>query len=252
MEIKRTRRALLVLYPDMKLKTFYPNTIPPEAVCVFVGPRGSGKSVAMANVLYWKRKYLSAGIVMSATEEGNSYWGQYMNKAFIYHEFRPFELKQLYEKQKERVKGWKKKTSPNIFCIAEDVVYDKQLKTDPTLRQIFFNGRHFNWFYLMSIQYSKSIPPEYRNNINVLFVFGEDSHIERRKLYDSFFGFVPTYQMFCDILNEYTQNYGILVLDRTQRSNKLEDRLFHWRADPSLKFRAGDRKFQLYGQQDDA
>ena len=231
----------------MKLKQFYPNTIPPEAVCVFVGPRGSGKSVAMANVLSQKRKYFSAGLVMSATEDGNSFWSKFVNKNFIYTEFRPNELKQMYQAQRERVKAWKRKSPPNIFCVAEDVIYDRTLRHDPTIRQIFFNGRHFNWFLMMSIQYAKSIPPEYRTNINILFVFGEDSHIERRKLYESFFGFIDTYQQFSDILNETTQNYGILVLDRTVRSNRADERLFQWRADPSVQFQAGNTHFQRYG-----
>jgi Poxvirus A32 protein len=231
----------------MKLQQFYPNTIPPEAVCVFVGPRGSGKSVAMSNVLYHKRKYFSAGIVMSATEDGNNFWAQFVNKNFIYTEFRPVELKHLYEAQKDRVKTWTKKNPPNIFCVAEDVIYDRALRQDPTIRQIFFNGRHFNWFMMMSIQYAKSIPPEYRTNINILFVFGEDSHIERRKLYESFFGFIDTYQQFSDILNEITQDYGVLVLDRTVKSNRPEERLFRWKAEPQVRFRAGDQKFQRYG-----
>jgi Poxvirus A32 protein len=231
----------------MKLQLFFPNTIPPEAVCVFVGPRGSGKSIAMSNILFHKRKYFSAGIVMSATEDGNSFWAQFVNKNFIYTEFRPVEIKQLYEAQKDRVKSWTKKSPPNIFCVAEDVIYDRSLRQDPTIRQIFFNGRHFNWFMMMSIQYAKSIPPEYRTNINILFVFGEDSHIERRKLYESFFGFIDTYQQFSDILNETTQDYGVLVLDRTVKSNRPEDRLFCWKAEPRVRFRAGDQKFQRYG-----
>lgn len=234
----------------MKLKRFYPNTIPSEAVCVFAGPRGSGKSIAMANILYAKRRHLNSGIVMSATEDGNSYWGGFVNKNFIYTEFRPAELKQMYLVQKQRVRTWNKKIAPNIFCIAEDVIYDRTLRTDDTLRQIFFNGRHFNWFLMMSIQYAKSIPPEYRTNINVLFVFGEDSHIERRKLFDSFFGFLDSYQTFSEILNETTQNYGVLVLDRTVKSNKPEDKLFEWRADPDVRFKAGDAKFQAYGDAD--
>lgn len=236
----------------MKLKQFYPNSIPPEAVCVFVGPRGSGKSIAMTNVLFAKRKYFSAGIVMSATEDGNNYWSSYVNKNFVYTEFRPNELKDLYAAQRERVKTWKKKTPPNIFCVAEDVIYDRTLRTDKTIRQIFFNGRHFNWFLMMSIQYAKSIPPDYRANINVLFVFGEDSHIERRKLYESFFGFIDTYQEFSDILNETTQNYGVLVLDRNIKSNKADDKLFKWKADPDIAFKAGDSKFQRYGVDNEA
>lgn len=62
---------------NLQLKKFKPENMPDDKVCVFIGKRGTGKSTLVTDILYHK-KHLPAGIVMSATEEGNHHYKQYV------------------------------------------------------------------------------------------------------------------------------------------------------------------------------
>ena len=62
---------------NVQLKKFNPANIADDKVCVFIGKRGTGKSTLVADIMYHKRN-LPIGVVMSATEEGNQYYQQFV------------------------------------------------------------------------------------------------------------------------------------------------------------------------------
>ena len=57
---------------DLRLRKFNPAKMADDKVCVFIGKRNTGKSTLVTDIL-WHKKHLPAGIVLSATEEGNHY-----------------------------------------------------------------------------------------------------------------------------------------------------------------------------------
>eukprot|EP00899_Mesostigma_viride_P023049 jgi/Mesvir1/3929/Mv19868-RA.1 len=83
--------------------------------------------------------------------------------------------------------------------------------------------------------------------IDYVFALKENIIMNLEKLYKNFFGIVPTFEVFCHILNECTQNYECLVIDHTSGSNKLEDVIFWYKGEMRPPFKVGSSKFWKYG-----
>ena len=226
----------------LKLRSFDPSRIPDDKICVFIGKRGYGKSWLMRDVM-WHKRNIQSGVVMSPTEVNTGFWSKYIPDIFIHKDYNSGLLSKIMEKQKTRARQHgKEKVSP-VFTIIEDCMYDKTLAKDKNARELFMNGRHLKIFTMITLQYVKSIPPELRSNIDYVFVLKENNQRNRSKLYEEFFGIIPTAQIFNEILLQTTSDYSALVLDNTSTSSKIEDNVFWYKAKDRGTFRVGGDRY---------
>ena len=226
----------------LNIKKFNPKTIGDNRVCVFIGKRGTGKTTLVTDILYHK-KHIPVGIVMSGTEEGNSYYQKYVPDLFIYNEYKTEVCEKVIERQKKLVK--KNAENSHCFMLVDDCMYDKKMIRDKCIRGIFMNGRHWNLFFMLTMQYCMDLSPDLRANIDYVFVLRENIIQNREKIFKNFFGIFPNYDVFSQVLNNCTENFECLVLDNTSRSNKIEDVVFWYKAKmhPSGSFRVGGPQF---------
>ncbi len=227
---------------SLEIKKFNPKNIGDERVCVFIGKRATGKTTLVTDILYHKR-HIPAGIVMSGTEEGNSYYQQYVPDLFVYNEYKAETAEKLINRQKKVVRN--KNTNPNIFLLIDDCMYDKKMIRDKNVRLVFMNGRHWKIFFLLTMQYCMDLSPDLRANVDYVFVLRENIIQNREKIYKNFFGIFPNFDMFNQVLNNCTENYECLVLDNTAKSNKIEDVVFWYKATvrPPGSFKIGSSDY---------
>ena len=224
---------------NLQLKKFQPQHMADDATAVFVARRRSGKSVAVRDIMYYKR-HIPCGIVCNGTEEGNSFYGGFVPDLFVYGDYDKEAVDRVIQRQRKIVNGANKhKPGNNAFIILDDCMYDTKFVRDTQLRTIFLNGRHYKLFFLMTLQYAIDLPPALRANSDYIFVFKEPVLANREKLYKNFFGIFPTFDMFNKVLEACTEDYGCLVLDNTVRSNKISDCVFWWKASLRKNFRVG-------------
>ena len=224
---------------NLQLKRFNPKTMPDDAVCVFVGKRRTGKSQLLKDMMYHKR-HIPAGVVLSGTEEGNSFFGAFVPDLFVYGDYDKEALERVVGRQKQMLAA--KKCQP-AFVVLDDCMYNPSFLKDKIIRQCFMNGRHWKLWFALTLQYSMDLPPSLRANCDYVFVLRENVLANRERLWKNFFGIVPTFDMFCKILDATTENYECLVLDNTSKSNKLTDCIFYYKADLRKNFRVGSPKF---------
>lgn len=221
---------------NIQLKKFKPESMADDKVCVFIGKRGTGKSTLVTDILYHKR-HIQAGIVMSATEEGNHHYQQYVPDLFIYGDYDREAIEKVLQRQKNLVgKGINDK---NAFILLDDCMYDRKFMKDVCIRQCFMNGRHWKLFFMLTMQYCMDLTPDLRANVDYVFILRENVIQNREKLYKSFFGIFPTFDMFNQVMTACTENYECLVLDNTSKSNKLQDCVFWYKAKVHNNFRIG-------------
>ena len=240
---------------NLQLKKFNPDTMRDNSIVVFIAKRMSGKSTCVKDVMYHKRKALPVGVVMSGTEEGNSYYQSFITDLLVYNEYRSDVIEKIVARQKALIKQGMKS---NVFIILDDCMYDKKFLREKIMRQIFYNGRHWNIFFMLTMQYCMDLSPDLRSNIDYIFVFRENILQNREKIYKNFFGIFPTFEMFNQVMNACTENYECIVLDNTIKSNKVEDVVFWYKARMfDTPFRVGHSKFwnahkRLYDPNHDA
>ena len=227
---------------NLQLKKFNPAKISDDKVCVFIGKRGTGKSCLVTDILYHK-KHIPVGIAMSATEDGNHHYGKYIPDIFIYGDYNKDAIEKVIERQRKLIGSGKK--SP-AYILLDDCMYDKKFMKDTCIRQIFMNGRHWKLFFMLTMQYCMDLTPALRANIDYVFVLRENVIQNREKLYKSFFGIFPTFDMFNQVMTKCTENYECLVLDNTSKSNRIEDCVFWYKAKMHKRFRVGSPSIWKY------
>lgn len=229
---------------NLQLKRFDPSKIASDKVCVVIGKRGTGKSTLVTDLLYHKRN-IPIGVVMSATEEGNHYYKQFVPDLFIYGDYSKDTIEKVIARQKKLVAI--NKTEP-AFILLDDCMYNKTFMKDTCIRQCFMNGRHWKIFFLLTMQYCMDLSPDLRANVDYVFVLRENVIQNRERLYKAFFGVFPSFDLFNKVMSACTENYECLVLDNTSRSNKLEDCVFYYKAPIRKGFRIGSEAMWKYHQ----
>jgi hypothetical protein len=228
---------------NIQLRKFNPASMKDDKVCVLIGKRNTGKSTLVTDILYHK-KHLPAGIVMSATEEGNHHYQQFVPDLFIYGDYDKDAIERVLERQRQ-ILLHNKPISP-AFILLDDCMYDKKFMKDTCIRKCFMNGRHWKIFFMLTMQYCMDLTPDLRANVDYVFILRENIIQNREKLYKAFFGIFPTFDMFNQIMNACTENYECLVLDNTSKSNKIEDCVFWYKAKLHPQFRIGSPQLWNY------
>jgi len=221
---------------NYQLRKFRPETIGDDKVCLFIGKRGTGKSFLVTDILYHKR-HIPAGIVMSATEDGNHHFKRFVPDLFIYGDYDKEAIERVLARQKKLVST--NAPNPGAFLLLDDCMYDKKFMKDTCIRQCFMNGRHWKIFFGLTMQYCMDLTPDLRANVDYVFILREPVRANREKLWKNFFGIFPTFQEFEAVMLSCTENYECLVLDNTSKSNRIEDCVFFYKAQPRSGFRIG-------------
>jgi hypothetical protein len=224
---------------NLAIRKFNPKTIDDCRVILLIGKRNTGKSVLAKDLLYHKR-HLPAGVVMSGTEEGNGYYSGWVPDSFIYNDFDKGVIDGVIDRQRRLSKIDKAK---NVFLVLDDCLYDKKLLREKCMRALFMNGRHWKVYMLLTAQYMMDVPPDIRSQIDYVFVLRENILQNRKRLYDTFFGVFPSFDVFCQVMDKCTENYECIVLDNTSRSNKIEDMVFWYKAKIRDNFKMGSPLF---------
>ena len=234
---------------DMKSIQFKPNENKGPVV-VLIGKRDTGKSFLVRDLLYYQQD-IPIGTVISGTEEGNGFYGKMVPRLFIHNEYNSAIIENILKRQRTVLKQVKKEMEtykhtnidPRAFVILDDCLYDNTWSRDKLMRLLFMNGRHWKVMLVITMQYPLGIPPTLRTNIDYVFILRENYIANRKRIYENYAGMFPTFEAFCQVMDQCTENYECLVINNNSKSNKLNDQVFYYKADPHNDFRLGSKEF---------
>jgi len=241
---------------NFSIKKFDMKRIPQDAVVIFIGRRRTGKSTLVRDLLYHHQD-MPLGTVISGTEESNSFYGKMIPPLFIHGKFEPIILSNFVKRQKmvtakiqeDLKRGVKSKLDPRSFMILDDCMYDDSWTRDENIRYLFMNGRHQKVFFLITMQYPLGIQPALRTNVDYVFILREPFLNNRKRIYENYASAFPSFEFFCQIMDQCTQNFEVLVIDNTTLSSKLEDTIFWYKAAIQPDFRIGAPEFWQHSAQ---
>ena len=229
---------------NLKLKKFDMSSIKSDKVVLFIGKRETGKSFLVRDLL-WHNRDLPVGTVISGTEGANQFYSKMIPSIFIHDEYTPEIINNFVKRQgrliKKQVGGAPEyqNIDPRAFMILDDCLYDNTCVKDKNVRSLFMNGRHYKAFFIITSQYSLGIPPNLRTNVDYVFVLRETIHSNRRRLYEQYCGMFPTYEFFCTVMDQCTENFECLVIDNNSKSSKLEQQAYWYKGSDHPDFRLG-------------
>ena len=234
---------------DMKNISFKPNENNGPVV-VLIGKRDTGKSFLVRDLLYYQQD-IPIGTVISGTEEGNGFYAKMVPKLFVHHEYNSAIIENILKRQRTVLKQIKKEMEtykrsnidPRAFVILDDCLYDNTWSRDKLMRLLFMNGRHWKVMLVITMQYPLGIPPTLRTNIDYVFILRENYIANRKRIYENYAGMFPTFESFCQVMDQCTENYECLVINNNSKSNKLHDQVFWYKADNHGDFRLGSKEF---------
>ena len=234
---------------DMKSISFKTNENKGPVV-VLLGKRDTGKSFLVRDLLYYHQD-IPIGTVISGTEEGNGFYTKMVPKLFIHNEYNTAIIENVLKRQRTVLKQVKKEMEtfkrssidPRAFVILDDCLYDATWTRDKLMRLLFMNGRHWKIMLVITMQYPLGIPPTLRTNIDFVFILRENYIANRKRIYENYAGMFPTFESFCQVMDQCTENYECLVINNNSKSNKLQDQVFWYKADNHNDFKLGSKEF---------
>ena len=216
---------------------------------VVIGKKDTGKSFLVKDILYHTQNAFPVGTVISGTEVANEFFQHMVPSKLIHDKYKPDIVmntikRQLavktHRNQDKHRSGGNSNVDPRAFLILDDCLYDSTWIREESTRYVFMNGRHIDLMTIITMQYPLGITPNLRTNVDFIFILRETMINNRKRIYDNYAGMFPTFEMFCQFMDQCTENYECLVICNGVSSNKLEDQVFWYKAAEHPPFKLCD------------
>jgi hypothetical protein len=221
---------------------------------VIIGKKDTGKSFLVRDILFNTQSCYPVGTVISGTEVANEFFQHMVPSKFIHDKYKPdivmnvikrqMNIKQKRNQDKNN-RGGNSSIDPRAFLILDDCLYDKAWINEESTRYVFMNGRHVDLTTMITMQYPLGITPNLRTNVDFVFILRENILGNRRRIYENYAGMFPTFEMFCQFMDQCTENYECLVICNNVSSNRLEDQVFWYKAADHPPFKLCDQSLWL-------
>jgi hypothetical protein len=207
---------------------------------VMVAKRGSGKSVVRRAILN-HFKDIPVGNIIAPTDEMNTFYGKFFADSYIHYEYKSEIIEKLLIRQQKIIEKAKqrklqgKKVDARAFIVMDDCLADKAswIKDRP-IRQLLFNGRHYEIMYILTMQFPLGISPELRGNFDYIFLLAEDFVSNQKRIHDHYAGMFPSFESFKQVFAALTEDFGCMVIvNRGARKSFLEK--VYWYKAPMME-----------------
>ena len=195
---------------------------------LIIGKRDTGKTTLVKDIVYNIRDSidLDNSVIItyskSDMDEYNCSYPEIKNK--YNNGYKKEIISDLIKRQKES------KDRKHVLLILDQCLIDESWENDEEMRYLFFNGRHIKTSIILTMQYPLGIKPSMRSNIDVVFILRDTNMKNRKLIYEYYAGMIPSFDLFCSIMNRCTENYECLVIHNNSKSNRFEDQVYWYKA----------------------
>jgi hypothetical protein len=224
----------------LRIKKFDVSTmikVAPSPSVAMIAKRGSGKSVAIRAIMHMYR-FIPGGIVISRTEKMSPFFSQFFPDLFIHYKYTSELIESLLIRQEEmklknqrRISENKLPVDSRAWLIMDDCLAHKGTwARDENMMEVFMDGRHFDLFFILTMQYPLGIGPDLRTNFDFIFIFGENFTNIQKKVYEHYAGMFDDFDSFRSVFKKCTVNFGCMVINNRVKSDRVDEMVYWWKA----------------------
>ena len=204
--------------------------ITPGSKIVVMGHPKSGKSWVVRHLFHTFQDTYPVARIWSGSESTQPFYTLFNPKIFVEHGYNEQSFKKAIARQ-VRVKrnGGDPRT---IFCF-DDVGEDSQIynKRGSPFRLAFKNARNWGGVLIVVVVHSPTeLTRLLRSTADFVFLFKSSSPQDSEDLYKFFGGSFESKQQFLQVYKATTGNHSCMVLDNSEQSRDISNRVFHFKA----------------------
>lgn len=199
-------------------------------ICITAKP-GRGKTRIIEQIMLYKSWICPIAQCFSGTETVNHFYSDRVTPVTVFDEL---EEKALVDFAKRQAIASKYLPNPWAIQICDDVIDNPSVLKRAPHPAYYRKARHWKMIRVDAAQYPLDLPAGMRSCIDYVIIPQNSLISEREKLYENFAsGAIPTFQDFCDLMDQVTGDYCALVIDNTSTSSIISERVFYFKADLS-------------------
>ena len=198
--------------------------------------RNTGKTTLIASLLHAKKHIFPVGIVMSGTEDSNGFYRKIFPSTFVFNQYDEEQIKKFVKRQKIA-----RQYLPNPWAVIliDDCTDDPTIFNKPLQHGMYKRGRHWNMWYILSLQYAMDVKPVIRTNVDGVYILREPTLKIRRCLWENYASIIPDFALFNELMDALTDDYCAMYIHNRITSNDWKDCVFWYKAPkdlPDFKF----------------
>ena len=230
----------------MNLLKFDISNIKPNNVVVYIGKTRSGKSYLVNDLLYHNRDLnIHNGLILSNSQNISDYINllpyNSICKPFADNIIDDLIINQININSDNIIN---QNSIQSSLLILDDII-DIDWTQSNSMKTCILNSKYYNIFSIITMQYCILIPQNIRCNFDYVFILKEDILSNLKILYNQYCTIIPSFDIFCQVIDYYTKYYNCIVIDNTNNSNKIQDHIYWYKAMPhDISYNPRKRKNQ--------
>lgn len=211
---------------DVDIRPWIPNKyLQKGGTTVLIGKRRSGKSTTILNIMMHMQNMFEFGFIFCGSASTREQYSRHVPHDFISDTMSLDLINKLMNFQDRRRSL---RTIRPIFIIIDDFAFNRSVLRSSTMYKLFANGRHYQIFFVLGMQYSLSIGPDARGNIDTLILHRDVTIQNQQKLYDNYNISFKNFEEFRGVLLDVTRQHRVLVFQKDLEC--VDDfPVFHWK-----------------------
>ncbi len=203
--------------------------------------RNSGKSSAIAALLYAKKHIFPVGMVMSGTEDTTGFFKRIFPSLFVFNSYDEDKIRSFIERQKIAKEHLE---IPWAVLLVDDCTENKKIFNTEVQHTLFKLGRHYKLLYLLSTQHAMDFPSAIRTSIDGAMIFREPLFSARKSIWENYASVIPK-EYFNTLMDKLTDDHTAIYIHNSTTASDWQDCVFWYKAPlvpPGWKFGCRDYK----------
>ena len=98
---------------------------------------------------------------------------------------------------------------------------NKLWSNDPNVETILLEGSEYNLTYILTTAHPLTVKKEHRQHFDYIFLFGAGNIEYKRNLYENYAIFFGSFELFDQIFDKMTRDYGCMVINNLEKSKDI-------------------------------